>query len=192
MFVGQVSPLETMKNLFFLKFSIEIQQQTMSLRNSGLYFICFFCSGCLASPDSSADDHKVSDGMIESSTLKRLQSEKSRQLIETILHLPEVLKRSAFELLKKDHKKIFIVIPDNISLDAKDSIQIKGINLTRLKTYKDLSSDQPGYVFTKIEVHEDQANVQLVFDMTGMIVHGGLTYKNNVWTPNENFVVSYQ
>jgi hypothetical protein len=80
----------------------------MSLRNSCLYFIWFCYSGCLASPDSSAGDHKVSDGMIESSTFKRLQSDKSRQLIESILHLPEVLRRSAFELLKKDHKKIFI------------------------------------------------------------------------------------
>jgi hypothetical protein len=164
------------------------------MKPAGIIFysiLYVFCSGCLKGTHSDATQGKNStDSTLESNSAKRSQSERVGQLIQTILELPEVLELSTFDKASKQHEHIYIVIPEN--LDAPANIKLKDYQLTLLQSTKDLPDNQPCYRFTKLEVNQDFAIVQLLFDMTGMIVYGRVNYKNGAWIPDENFIVGFQ
>jgi hypothetical protein len=134
----------------------------------------------------SNDNSKI---LAEATKDSTLTDKKKIQLIETILNLPAVIKFSKFEIIRRNQIEIHLLLkPDEF--DSIPNITQNGYRLSILHRIDSLKmSEQPCYVFPKMEIKGDTANVQMVLDITGLITNGKLYYVNGKWVPDKKFVV---
>jgi hypothetical protein len=155
-----------------------------------LIFPLLFCSiGCFS---ISCSDMKNSKNLIVETPIDStlITSQKKIQLIETILNLPGVIKLSKFETIKKARPNIYILLKENLFPDPVPIITQNGYQLTVLRSLGSLdTSTQPVYVFTRMEVKENAATVQMLYDITGLWVNGRLNYVEGKWIPDEELMV---
>jgi hypothetical protein len=118
-----------------------------------------------------------------------LTDKKKIQLIETILNLPEVIKFSKFEIIRRNQIEIHVLLkPDEF--DSIPNITQNGYRLSILHRIDSLKmSEQPCYIFPKMEIKGDTADVQMIFDKTGLLAYGKLYYVKDKWELDKKFVV---
>ena len=156
-----------------------------------LIFPLLFCSiGCFSISCSDTKNNKnvIVETPIDSTLIT---SRKKIQLIETILNLPGVIKLSKFEIIKKARPNIYILLKENLFPDTVPIIKQNGYQLTVLKSLDSLdTSTQPCYIFTRMELEENIATIQMQYDITGLWVNGELNYVEGKWIPDEKLRVA--
>jgi diacylglycerol kinase len=110
---------------------------------------------------------------------------KKKQLVETILNMPDVIRFAKFETVKKQYGSIFIYFEP-----ASADINFKVIQAGHpILVVNNIIPEKPCYVFKIIDYNESAAKVMLTLDMTGLIVFGQLMYTDGRWVPDKNFRV---
>ncbi|QHT67618.1 diacylglycerol kinase family protein [Rhodocytophaga rosea] len=112
---------------------------------------------------------------------------KKKQLIETVLNIPDVIRFAKFENLKNKYGSIFIYIDQLPSEDIHFPIIQAGYSLQVLNTNP--TPDKPCYIFKIIDYTENAAKVLVTLDMTGLMASGQLIYIDGRWIPDKNFIV---
>lgn len=150
-----------------------------------------FATACftITSDNDKADSKEVSTKMVEDSISTVLK--RKIQLIEAVLNLPEVIELSKFEVIKKARPNIYILLDENLFAGAVPMITQNGYQLTVLRSLDTLdTSMQPCYVFTRMELNENSATVQMLYDITGLWVNGKLNYVEGKWIADETLRVT--
>lgn len=115
--------------------------------------------------------------------------EKTKQLVETILNLPGVLKFSKVDLIQKTYDTIYIHFTQNATVKSSFPISVKGKQLTLLHNLGSIKTEEkPCYIFTEIKIKNNDAYAYMIFDITGAIAYGNLKYTNGKWLPVKEFV----
>src|SRR3970040_1992414 len=91
---------------------------------------------------------------------------KKVQLVETVLNLPDVIRFSKLEFIRKKYGKVYIFIGDNEGADSTPPIMQNGHSLSVLSSLDSITDTKPCYVFDKIEIRGDTASVRMRFDIT--------------------------
>ena len=131
-----------------------------------------------------------SDSTMDRKVDSILIDRKKIQLIENILNLPDVIKFSKLEFIRKKYHSIFIVLKGNEFRGSRPRIIQNGYELGVLHSSDSLhTTGQPCYVFTRLEVKGDTAYVQMILDITGTLVFGKLIYSGDRWVPDREFVI---
>lgn len=118
-----------------------------------------------------------------------LPDKKKVELIETVLNLPDVIRFSKLEFIRKKYGKIYIFLKDDEGMDSVSPIMQKGQLLNVLINSDSITDNKPCYVFDKIELQGDSAYVRMTFDITGAIAFGNLNYIDEHWVPDDEFMV---
>ena len=115
---------------------------------------------------------------------------KTKQLVETILNLPAVIKFSKTEFIQEKYGPISIYFDqDTIGRNISTIFQ-RGRSLQLLHRLDSINSEvRPCYVFTKITINHDEAYAYMTFDITGAIAYGNLKYIDGNWLPDKDFVI---
>lgn len=148
--------------------------------------IVFGIIGCFNIKSNKEDKDLIND--LKSDSI--LIANKKVQLIETVLNLPDVINVSKLKLIRKEYNKVFILLKDSEFKDIKPSIIQDGYQLIVLNSLDSLdTTKQPCYIFTKMEIKDDTAYVQMIFDITGALAFGKLNYTEGHWIPDKAFTI---
>lgn len=114
--------------------------------------------------------------------------EKKLALIETVLNMPDVIRFSKIDLVRKKYGPIYIFI-DHVEMKDVTSIVQNGNPLRVLHSLGSVTEGRPCYVFDRIQIYDDSARVRMKFDITGAIAFGKLKYTGQEWVPDKEFLV---
>ncbi|HEX5170896.1 MAG TPA: hypothetical protein VFW11_17095 [Cyclobacteriaceae bacterium] len=118
-----------------------------------------------------------------------LQDERKIQLVENIMNLPDVIRFSKLEFIRKRYGKIYVLIKDDEGVNNVSPIMQNGHWLNALSSSDSVADTKPCYVFDKIELRDNAAHVRMAFDITGAFVIGNLNYIDERWVPDDEFMV---
>lgn len=109
-------------------------------------------------------------------------------LVTDILNLPSVIKFSRVEAVRKQYGRIYgRVYGFNLEQDSVE-IQQQSNKVFFVQALDSVSAGKvPCYVFNKIIILKDTAEVQLTFPMTGFLAFGKMYFKNGHWHPTKEF-----
>lgn len=114
---------------------------------------------------------------------------KKIELIETVLNLPDVIRFSKLEFIRKKYDEVYILLEGIEDTGSIPSIRQSGKSLAVVYSMDSIIQNKPCYVFDKIEIQGDSAYVRMTFDITGAIAFGNLKYTGRHWVPDKNFMV---
>lgn len=143
--------------------------------------------GC--SNHKSSSDQQLPTDLSSTKVHSNLQDERKIELVETILNLPDVIRFSKLEFIRKKYGKIYILLKDDGSMDSVPAIMQNGQLLNILNSSDSIADNKPCYVFDKIELRDNSAYVRMTFDITGAIAFGNLNYIDKRWVPDNEFMV---
>ena len=136
-------------------------------------------------------EKEVKSGALETSTADFLVSElATKQLIETVLNLPDVIRFCKVDLIQKKYGAAAIYFEqDSIARDISSIFQ-NGNSLRLVQSMDTIDSEEePCYVFSKIVIDNNDAYVYMTFDITGAIAYGNLKWIDGQWLPTQEFLV---
>lgn len=105
--------------------------------------------------------------------------------------MPQVIKFSQFENIKKKYADIYIVIRKDILGDTVVELKQNQLPLKVLRTLGSINPNEtPCYILTQMRFADSTAYVQMVFDYSGLIVYGNLNHVDGQWKPDAEFRVA--
>ena len=162
-----------------------------SLRNImrvALYLVIIFgLFACLKENSGSDKAVSAASATFTAEVHPRLH-EKEVALIEAILNMPDVIRFSKIDLIRKKYHTVYILL-DHPDMKDITSITQRGHSLHVLQNHDAVTEGRPCYVFDRIEIYNDSARVRMKFDITGAIAFGKSRDTNQKWVPEEEFPV---
>lgn len=114
----------------------------------------------------------------------------TKQIVETVLNLPAVIKFSKADFIQKKYGAISIYFSQDSVAESISSIFQNGNSLKLVQSMDTIdSAEEPCYVFSKITIDNKDAYVHMTFDITGAIAYGNLRYIDGKWLPDKEFLV---
>jgi hypothetical protein len=159
----------------------------MTLRQLSFWLILTLSLTECRKPHEKENELTLPDSLITNSASRNA---KTKQLVETILNLPTVVKFSKADFIQEKYGTISIYfMQDTIAANISSILQ-KGRPL-KLQHHLDSinAEERPCYVFKKINIKNDEAYVYMVLDITGAIAYGNLKYIDENWLPDKDFLI---
>ena len=150
-------------------------------------YLVLILIGC--SNQRSNSDNQLPIDLSAAKVHSNLLDEKKISLIETVLNMPDVVRFSKLEFIRKKYGKIYILLKDEESMDDAPPIMQNGQLLSVLNSPDSIADNKACYVFENIELGDDAASVRMTFDITGAIAFGNLNYIDEHWVSDDEFMV---
>lgn len=129
-----------------------------------------------------ASEPQTTDSVVIDSTAK--------QIVETVLSFPAVIKFSKVDFIQKKYGPISIYFSQDSVAETISSIYQNGHSLKLVRSISTIdTTEEPCYVFSKIAIGNNEAYVYMTFDITGAIAYGKMKYIDGKWSPDKEFLV---
>lgn len=114
----------------------------------------------------------------------------AKQIVETVLNLPAVIKFSKADFIQKKYGTISIYFRQDSVAESISSIYQNGYSLKLVQSVDTIDTvEEPCFVFSKITIGNSEAYVYMTFDITGAIAYGKMKYVDGKWSPDKEFIV---
>lgn len=114
----------------------------------------------------------------------------AKQIVETVLNLPSVIKFSKADFIQKKYGPISIYFSQDSVAKSISSIYQNGYSLKLVQSVDTIdTAEEPCYVFSKITIDNNEAYVYMTFDITGALAYGKMKYIEGKWLPDKEFLV---
>jgi hypothetical protein len=114
----------------------------------------------------------------------------TKELVETVLNLPGVIKFSKADYIQEKYGNISIYFSQDSIANSIPPIFQNGNPLELVYNLDTVDvAEKPCYVFTKISISNNDAYLYMTFDITGAIAYGNLKYIDGKWSPDKEFIV---
>ena len=151
----------------------------------GFLIVVFLFFSCTQKKDKLRENESTMVALLETDSLCL----KKKNLVETVLNYPDVIRYSRLKNVRKAFDTIFIIFDEgDVNCILPPYIQ-QGDTLK--VTYKNDSIntiEKPFYELKKMDITGDSAYIYLEFDISGALAYGSLKRINKQWVPDSNFV----
>ena len=151
------------------------------------WLVFLICLTKCGKPHESA--HKLPE-LDAPTTESILMDSTAKQIVETVLNLPAVIKFSKADFIQKKYGAISIYFSQDSVAESVSSIYQNGHPVKLVQSIDTIdTSEKPCFVFSKITISNNEAYVYMTFDITGAIAYGRMKYVDGKWSPDKEFLV---